>query len=248
MIETHLGETIDIHGGGQDLVFPHHENELAQSVCAHDGADYVRYWVHNGYITVSGEKMSKSLGNFFTLRDVLGAAPGEAVRYALLAGHYRKPLDWSPDALHQAKASLDRLYKALQLVDVKLIGDDDVPADIVEALDDDLNTPRALSGLHALAGALNSAQSDAERDELGARLRAAGRFLGLLEQDPVAWFRWQPDGVDGLGDEEVERLVEQRRIARADRDFAEADRLRDRLLDHGIVLEDSRDGTRWHRE
>lgn len=247
MIETHLGDTIDIHGGGQDLVFPHHENELAQSVCAHGGADYVRYWVHNGYITVSGEKMSKSLGNFFTLRDVLGAAPGEAVRYALLAGHYRKPLDWSPEAVVQAKASLDRLYKALQLVDVAAVGDEDVPAEIVEALDDDLNTPRALSEMHALASELNSAQSDSERDELGARLRAAGRFLGLLEHDPVAWFRWQPADADGVSDEDVERLVEQRRIARADRNFAEADRLRDQLLGLGVVLEDSRDGTRWHR-
>ncbi len=251
MIETHLGRSIDIHGGGQDLVFPHHENELAQSRCAHSGEPYVRYWVHNGYITVSGEKMSKSLGNFFTLRDLLAMAPGEAIRYALLSGHYRKPLDWSPEAVHQARAALDRLYKALQNAapgDDGDGGEASPPAEILEALRDDLNTPRALSHLHAVAGALNSAGDDAERRRLRAELLAAGRFLGLLTQDPLAWFRWRPAGDAGLGDEQVDALVEARRQARASRDFAEADRLRDQLAEQGIVLEDGRDGTTWQRQ
>ncbi len=250
MIETHLGTTIDIHGGGQDLVFPHHENELAQSTCAHDGADYVRYWVHNGYITVSGEKMSKSLGNFFTLREILAVAPGEAIRYALLSGHYRKPLDWSPEAVSQARASLDRLYKALQGAGPATPGSEDaeVPGAIIEALSDDLNTPRALAELHAIAGELNSATDGRERERHAARLRSAGRFLGFLQSDPVAWFRWQPRDADGLGDAEIDAMVEARRKARSNKDFAEADRLRDELAARGVVLEDTREGTTWYRQ
>ncbi|KAA3622724.1 MAG: cysteine--tRNA ligase [Proteobacteria bacterium] len=248
MIETHLGETIDIHGGGQDLIFPHHENELAQSVCSHGGKPYVRYWVHNGYITVSGEKMSKSLGNFFTLRELLDMAPGEAIRYALLSGHYRKPLDWSPDALEQARASLDRLYKALERCeDVEVDADTRPPQSVMDALEDDLNSPRALSELHALAGSLNNAVTVVEKKTGKARLLAAGAFLGLLRMTPTEWFRWTPEGVDGLAEQEIESLVEQRRAARAARDFAEADRIRDHLLAEGVSLEDTRDGTLWHR-
>ncbi len=249
MIETHLGDTIDIHGGGQDLIFPHHENEIAQSTCSHGGTPCVRYWVHNGYITVSGEKMSKSVGNFFTLRELLELAPGEAIRYALLSGHYRKPLDWSPESLGQARASLDRLYKALAEVADDGEGQDrEVDDEVIAALEDDLNTPRALAALHAMASRLNAASDLAEKEILGRRLRRAGRFLGLLQQQPVAWFRWSPPTAAGSLDyAEIDRLVAERRQARAERDFSRADSIRDRLAAMGIALEDTADGTRWQR-
>ncbi len=249
MIETHLGDTIDIHGGGQDLIFPHHENEIAQSTCSHGGTPCVRYWVHNGYITVSGEKMSKSVGNFFTLRELLELAPGEAIRYALLSGHYRKPLDWSPESLGQARASLDRLYKALAEVGDDGEGQDrEVDDEVIAALEDDLNTPRALAALHAMASRLNAASDLAEKEILGRRLRRAGRFLGLLQQQPVAWVRWSPPTAAGsLDDAEIDRLVAERRQARAERDFSRADSIRDRLAAMGIALEDTADGTRWQR-
>lgn len=248
MIETHLGETIDIHGGGQDLIFPHHENEMAQSVCAHRGAPYVRYWVHNGYITVRGEKMSKSVGNFFTLRELLRVAPGEAIRYALLNGHYRKPLDWSPESLAQARSALDRLYKALQLsAGVAAVADIPPPSSVLDALEDDLNTPLALSELHALAGRLNNAGTEEQKRTLKGQLLAAGRFLGLLSLEPTTWFRWSPKHRQVLSEGEIEELIERRRQARADRDFTEADRIRDHLKQHGVALEDARGGTFWHR-
>jgi cysteinyl-tRNA synthetase len=249
MIEEHLGETIDIHGGGQDLIFPHHENEIAQSCCSHGGKDYVRYWMHNGYITVSGEKMAKSVGNFFTLRELLDVAPGEAIRYALLNGHYRKPLDWSPEILDQAKAALDRFYKALQLSsDIEVeVTEEDIPASVIAALEDDLNTPLALSELHAISTALNSAESAEEKVRHKRALLAGGRFLGLLEQEPDTWFRWAPPSAQGLSDEAIEALIQQRNVARANRDFTEADRIRDELAAQQILLEDGPDGTTWHR-
>lgn len=249
MIEEHLGDTIDIHGGGQDLIFPHHENEIAQSCCSHGGKDYVRYWMHNGYITVSGEKMAKSVGNFFTLRELLDVAPGEAIRYALLNGHYRKPLDWSPEILDQAKAALDRFYKALQLSsDVKVeFSEQDVPASVITALEDDLNTPLALSELHAISTALNSAESVEEKAKHKRALLAGGQFLGLLEQEPEAWFKWAPASTQGLTDEAIEDLIKQRNEARSNRDFAEADRIRDELAEQKVLLEDGTDGTTWHR-
>ncbi len=250
MIEKHLGETIDIHGGGQDLIFPHHENELAQSRCAHNGATYVRYWVHNGYITVSGEKMSKSLGNFFTLRELLELAPGEAIRYALLGGHYRKPLDWSPEVLNQARASLDRLYRALQrAADIENEpAEGVVPEAVIRVLEDDLNTPLALSELHAIATSLNTSEDLVERRRLKAQLLAGGDFLGLLQQDIEAWFRWTPARSIGPSDQEIETLIENRRQARKERNFAEADRIRDELVEQGVLLEDSPSGTTWHRQ
>ena len=251
MIEAHLGDSIDIHGGGQDLVFPHHENEIAQSVCAHeslgDAGEFVRCWLHNGYVTVDGEKMSKSVGNFFTLREILEVAPGEAVRYALLSGHYRKPLDWSVDALNRARASLDRLYRALQRApEAPVDATAGTPDAVLEALLDDLNTPRALAELHALATALNSS-GRAARGRLKSALVNGARLMGLLTGDPERWFRWTAARHAGPDDAEVEALVEQRAAARARGDFAAADRIRARLAERGVALEDSARGTAWHR-
>ncbi|MCG6870503.1 MAG: cysteine--tRNA ligase [Gammaproteobacteria bacterium] len=250
MIQQHLGPTIDIHGGGQDLVFPHHENEIAQGTCAHPGADFVRYWVHNGYITVSGDKMSKSEGNFFTVRDLLAQFPGEAIRYALLSGHYRKPLDWSPEIAHQARASLDRLYQALKLANAEVVAADyDVPAEVVAALDDDLNTPLALSHLHEIASRLNAAGPDDNREveRLKRELVSAGALLGILQQNPESWFRWTPEDAKALSDEAVEDLVAERTEARSARNFARSDEIRDQLAAEGVQLEDSAAGTVWRR-
>lgn len=247
MIEQHLGTTIDIHGGGRDLVFPHHENERAQSQCAHGGETFVRYWMHNGYVTVSGDKMSKSLGNFFTLRDVLELAPGEAVRLALLSGHYRSPLDWSPKYLKQAKASLDTIYNALLSV-TEIQADETVQVDqqFLTALADDLNTPVAIARLHELAKKLNKASNPEQQATLKSTLLASGHLLGLLYSEPEAWFRWQ-GRADGLSDELVDALIEERLQVRKDRNFTRADEIRDELYAAGIILEDGADGTTWKR-
>jgi cysteinyl-tRNA synthetase len=248
MIETHLGDTIDIHGGGQDLIFPHHENEIAQSTCAHDGKIFVRFWVHNGYVTVSGDKMSKSLGNFFTLRELLQQFPGEAIRYGLLSGHYRKPLDWSPGLIHQAKTSLDRLYQALAVNKGRVEPEENaVPEELMAALEDDLNTPLALSHLHEIAHRLNSTQDTAESMQLKKALLSSGELLGLLQQDPATWLRWAPPSQDGLADEAIEALIRERDEARGAKDFNRADEIRDQLSQQNIQLEDSPAGTRWRR-
>ena len=244
MSETHLGETFDIHGGGQDLIFPHHENEIAQSVCAHDGAPFVKYWMHNGYLTVDGEKMSKSLGNFHTVHDLLGKTPGEAIRLALLSAHYRQPLDFSLRALEEAKVALDRLYTALRTAaDVEPsqdLADDPVRA----ALEDDLNTPKAIAELHGVASDLNKETGLARKAALKGALLAGGGLLGLLQQNPEDWFK---QGTGDLDDAAIDDLIQRRVEARAAKDFAEADRLRDELVANGIVLEDGPSGTIWKR-
>ncbi len=248
MAEAHLGETIDIHGGGQDLIFPHHENEIAQSTCAHDGAEFARYWLHNGYITVEGQKMAKSEGNFFTLRDLLQPYPGEVLRLALLSGHYRQPLDWSPAGIEQAHAALDRLYQSLRgAADVEL-GEDErpLPESIRAALADDLNTPVALRHLHEAATALNKASVSSERRRCKAELLGGAEALGLLAQSPEAWFRGQAAQGEP-SPEEIDALIEERRTARARRDFARADAIRDDLATRGVVLEDGPSGTTWRR-
>lgn len=248
MIETHLGETIDIHGGGQDLIFPHHENERAQSRCAHDGKPFVNYWMHNGYLTLTGEKMSKSLGNFFTLREILEQAQGEVVRFALLSGHYRSPLDWSEDNLRQAKAALDGLYTALrQVEEIAADADAEVAENVLAALQDDLNTPVAIAGLHELARDLNKATDSATQARLKGQLLASAELLGFCAQSPEDWFRWQPATAQGLDDAAIDALIEERNQARQTKDFARADAIRDELAAANIVLEDGAGGTQWKR-
>ncbi len=270
MSEALLGETFDIHGGGLDLVFPHHENEIAQSECANRGAEFVRYWVHNGYVTVNGEKMSKSLGNFFTVRDLLENPiwpgeqhkKGESIRLALLSAHYRQPLDFSRDALQIHKQTLDRFYNALYEVKDVESRDDAAPEEITAALEDDLNTPLALSALHECATALNKAKHITAKAALKGALLAGGASLGLLQADPEAWRKGREIRGNvqlplltmtghmtvGLIDPWVEDRIAARNAARKARNFGEADRIRDELTAKGIILEDKPGGkTEWRR-
>jgi cysteinyl-tRNA synthetase len=246
MIAQHLGPTIDIHGGGNDLIFPHHENEVAQSTCAHGGRLFVRYWLHNGFVNVDHTKMSKSLGNVLLVRNLLKEAPGEAIRLALLSAHYRQPLDWTGDVLADARRKLDRLYGALRDVPVATAAGGPADAEFIAALDDDLNTPKALAVLFDLARTINRSDSPDERRELAARLRASASLLGLLAEDPETWLR----GVEGQGSltaDAVEELLAQRLAARKNKDFATADRIRDELVANRIVILDGPEGTRWRR-
>ncbi|MGA0266561.1 MAG: cysteine--tRNA ligase [Lysobacterales bacterium] len=247
MAEKHLGDTIDIHAGGQDLVFPHHENEIAQSVCAHGGQTFANYWLHNGFVTVNKRKMSKSLGNTLVVHDLLKDERGEVLRYQLLSAHYRQPLDWSSDALTQSRRTLDRIYAVLRSCKEALGGlpEPSSPGEpFLEALRDDLNTPVALAELNRAARALGSTDSESERERLAAELLANGVLIGLLETDPDQWF----EGENADDDEAIEQLISQRVQARADRDFARADAIRDQLTAMGITLEDGAGGTRWRRK
>ena len=243
MSHAYLGETFDIHAGGIDLVFPHHENEIAQTRCAFGTPTMASVWLHNGFVTVEGEKMAKSLGNFYTVHDLLAEWPGEVIRYALLAAHYRAPLDYRTRGMEEAKTALDRLYQSLRSAGPVAPS---TPSDaVLAALSDDLNTPQALARLHECATSLNRTADPAERAALAAELRSSARLLGLLESDPEAWFRGGPDG--GLDEAEIGRMVNERAEARANRDFAAADRIRDALKAEGVLLEDGPDGTSWKR-
>jgi len=235
MIEKHLGTTIDIHGGGADLLFPHHENECAQSRCAHN-APLARFWLHNGMLNVSGEKMSKSLGNIALVKDLLADTPGEAIRLALLQGHYRQVLDFTPQLLAQSVKNLDRLYAALRDAVHIEAQECDPPEAFMAAMADDLNTAKALAELFGLAKNLSTPQAK------GALL-AAGDILGILQQAPEDWFAVPQGDVDAAT---VEQLLQDRAAARAAKDFAAADAVRDRLGDMGVVIEDTPEGTKWH--
>ena len=241
--EAHLGETIDIHAGGNDLLFPHHENEVAQSTCAHGGKIFARYWLHNGMLSVEGRKMSKSLGNTLVLHELLEKYPSELLRYMLMKAHYRQPLDWSAAALDQARRTLDGWYTTLRdLAAVPASPADDLPEEFLAALADDLNTPEALAVLSRLADA---ARKTAE-PKAKSLLLGAGAFLGLLTCDPEVWF--QGANSDSAPDEaQVQQLVDARQAAKKAKNFAEADRLRAELLNLGIVVEDTPQGPRWKR-
>lgn len=241
MSAKHLGQTFDIHGGGQDLIFPHHENEIAQSVSCNHGEPFVKYWIHNGYLTVDGEKMSKSLGNFHTVHDLLGRTPGEAIRLSLLSAHYRQPLDFSLRALDESKTAIDRLYTALRGAADTEPSEVSIPVDLMAALEDDINTPQAIAALHALATKLNK---DPKNSEIKGSLIAGGAIMGLLQQDPEKWFKL---GTKDIEESEIELMIQQRNLARSEKDFAESDRIRDELAASGIELEDGSNGTTWKK-
>jgi len=246
MAEAHLGETIDIHCGGNDLLFPHHENEVAQSTCAHGGKVFARFWLHNGMLTCGGRKMSKSLGNVVVLHDLLERHPAEVLRFLLLRAHYRQPLDWSDASLAQARATLDGWYTVLRdLAAVEVPAAERVaPAEVEAALCDDLNTPEAFAVLARLAGAARAAGSPDGQRRAKAALLGAADLLGVLQVEPEAWFK-QSAGGAVVDEAEIQRLVDARVAAKKARDFAEADRLRESLLALGVVIEDTAQGPRW---
>ncbi|HLS68999.1 MAG TPA: cysteine--tRNA ligase [Kiloniellales bacterium] len=242
MSATHLGETFDIHGGGLDLIFPHHENEIAQSRCAHGTSHMARVWLHNGYVVVGGQKMSKSLGNFLTVRELLEeGVPGEAIRLGLLSAHYRQPLDITREKLAEARAQLDSLYGGLRGISAAA-EEAEPPEPILAALRDDLNTPLAIARLHECGRRLHRAGEE-EKAAAAAALRAGGRLLGLLQSDAETWFH----GRDAAEAEEIEAAIAAREAARKDRDFAKADEIRDDLAARGVILEDGPQGTSWRR-
>ena len=243
MAAAHLGDTIDIHAGGVDLQFPHHENEIAQSQCAHGGAVFARFWLHNGMLNFGGAKMSKSVGNIERVHDLVREHPPEALRYALLSAHYRQPLDWSDALIEQSVRTLDRLYGTLRdLADVEAAPL--IPAAVEAALDDDLNTPLALAELARIAGDARKAVDAADKARLKAELLGAGLALGLLQQVPTAWFG---RGADAGDDVRIQALIDERIAAKQARDFARADAIRDQLAAENIVLEDTPQGVRWKR-
>jgi cysteinyl-tRNA synthetase len=242
-----LGETFDMHGGGPDLKFPHHENEIAQSEGA-TGKPFARYWLHVGPVRVNDEKMSKSLGNFFTIRQLLQQHQPEVIRYLLLASHYRSPINYSEESLRGARQALERFYTALRgqsVAAVLTMADNDYAERFHAAMRDDFNTPEALAVLHELTRALNRAQDDSMAAGLAAQLRQLGGLLGLLQQPPEQFLQGSPR--DGLDDSEISALVEARNQARRERNWPLADQLRAQLEQAGILLDDGRDGTQWRR-
>ena len=250
MSESHLGETIDIHGGGRDLIFPHHENEIAQSICAHGGSPYCRMWVHNGFVTVEGQKMSKSLGNVLLVRDLLDEAPAEAIRLALLSTHYRAALDWTTVRLDEAKRTLVKWYRALELCSTDSLSDEAVPDnEVVCALCDDLNTSVVFARIHQLVGDLGQSSDPVEQAKLKHTIVASADVLGLLQQDPTTALAaltassLKRNDIDAVW---IEQRIEDRRLARLNKDFEQADNIRDELSAAGIRIEDSADGTTWH--
>ena len=250
MSESHLGETIDIHGGGRDLIFPHHENEIAQSTCAHGGAPYCRMWVHNEFVTVEGQKMSKSLGNVLLVRDLLDQAPAEAIRFALLSTHYRAALDWTTVRLDEAKRTLVKWYRALEVCTTGSSSEEPVPdSEVISALCDDLNTSVAFARIHELVRELGQSSDPAEQAKLKHTIVASADVLGLLQQDPTTALAALTASSLKRGDIDaawIEQRIEDRRLARINKDFEQADHIRDELSAAGIRIEDSADGTTWH--
>lgn len=236
------GPHFDIHAGGEDLIFPHHENEIAQSTCAHGGETYVNYWMHNGHLMVEGQKMSKSLGNFLLVHDLIKEHPPEALRLVLLSAHYRQPFDFTKAGVDQAKKTLDRYYGLLR--DSADVPDIDVPMPqaFIAALEDDLNTPKAMAELAQIAKGFAADKSRAK-----AELKAAGKLMGILQQDPQDWFRGA-SAASGLDADAIEAMITARRDARAQKNFAESDRIRDALAAQGIIIEDGPQGTTWRRQ
>jgi len=252
MAKQHLGTTFDIHGGGLDLIFPHHENEIAQSRCAHEGAPLANYWMHNGFLEINSDKMSKSLGNFFTVRQLLEKFPGEAIRLALLSAHYRQPLDFSEESLRQAKARLDRWYGALFITQFDNAEHSPLPQSLEIALSDDLNTPLAIVEIDKIASELFQIHSsmNASRDlpSIKGQLLAAGEAIGLLKQNPQSWIKGNLINQSGPTDAEIESQIAARLAARQAKNFTESDRIRDSLAAQGIILEDAPSGTTWRRK
>jgi cysteinyl-tRNA synthetase len=245
MSEKFLGPEFDIHGGGQDLIFPHHENEIAQSTCM-GHSDFAKYWMHNGYLMTEGEKMSKSLGNFYTVHDLLEEFPGEAIRLALLKTHYRQPQDFTKAGIEEAKRELDGFYGALRKVsDVRALPSNPGPASMVGLLDD-LNTPLAISHLHQCLKLLNEADDDGSKVAAKTNLLSSAELLGLLQQDPEDWFKGAATE-GGLDGDAIEALIDERNAARKNKDFSRSDDIRDELAEQGILLEDSAGGTTWKR-
>ena len=243
MAQAHLGETIDIHAGGVDLQFPHHENEVAQSECAHGGKVFARWWLHNGMLNFGGAKMAKSVGNIQRVHELVRAYPPEALRHALLSAHYRQPLEWSEALVDQSIRTLDRLYGTLRdLGEIEATAV--IPAGIEAALEDDLNTPAALAAIAGIAGDARKATSVEEKASLKGQLLGAGQVLGLLQQDPASWFA---RGASNEDDARIQALVDARAAAKLSRDFARADGIRQQLADEGILLEDTPQGVRWKR-
>ncbi|MFN3958422.1 MAG: cysteine--tRNA ligase [Parvularculaceae bacterium] len=243
MIAKAFGPTVDIHGGGQDLKFPHHENEIAQSACAHHGAPLARYWLHNGFLTMGADKMSKSLGNVALPRDLLKVHHGETLRFALLSAHYRQPLDWTDALIEQSKKQLDRFYRLLAEAPG---GEAEPPESVILALEDDMNTPEAIAGLHELRDIAMQMAGDAKK-RAAARLKAAGRLMGFFAAEPEAWFKWTPPGEGALSAGEIEAMLAMRAAARNAKDFKTSDRIRDDLAAQGIVIEDGPNGATWRR-
>ena len=241
MAKKYLGDTLDIHGGGSDLIFPHHENECAQSICSHKGKPFANFWVHHGMIDFNNTKMSKSEGNLLLIRDLLKEIPGEVVRMALISTHYRKPINWSNDLIKDSKKKLDRLYGAIRKIDI--FQNAEPSNEVLLALADDLNTPKALSALFNIVKLINNSEDPVERDKYASTLMASASLLGLMTMSADEWFKTTPNGV--LTREEIEHLITQRERARKSKNFSESDRIRNDLLQKGVVIEDGPDGTEW---
>ena len=244
MAKKYLGETLDIHGGGSDLIFPHHENECAQSICTHKGQPFANFWVHHGMIDFNDTKMSKSEGNLLLIRDLLEEIPGEVVRMALISTHYRKPINWSNDLVKDSKKKLDRLYSAIRKVDI--FQETEPSNEVLSALADDLNTPKALSALFKLVKLINNSEDSIERKKYASTLMASASLLGLMTLSADEWFKTSSS--KALTRDEIEHLISQRERARESKNFSESDRIRNDLLEKGVLIEDGPDGTEWRYE